>query len=505
MLNGILGLGAKSLLTADVSDDNVIYRLLDTTRAYAREKLRSSDESAKISRRHAVFLCGVRDGANGQAPSDAAWLEKYGPKIDDVRAALDWCFSPDGDAWLGQRLTAASGPLWFGLYALSEYGRRLQQALQALHAAATPDAALEMRLNMMLGNTHLHTGAPGMATAFNTAIEIADRLGDTATLGEALFGSVYQSVLAGDYLSAVRSSERALRRVDGRYAEAAFASDSLIALAHHLAGNQVTARRHAERALSRDSDEPIVARANWLDYRVSARAFLSLILWVQGFPDQSTIAAHRCVEDALSAGHSLMSALLRAGMVALWTGDMAAADRFVAMLLDRSARHSLTREQLWGRSFATVLAFRRGDTERKVARRDEMLSDPLSGPPLLETLGTLSEDLVGAEAVARAKDGRAGWCAAEILRANAAAMLKQGTLDEAAAETQFRRSLDIASRQGALSWELRAATSLARLWQGQGRVGDAHDLLASVLGRFTEGFGTADLLAAKALLNELAI
>jgi predicted ATPase/DNA-binding winged helix-turn-helix (wHTH) protein len=501
VLNGIHSLGAKSLLTADVSCDNVIYRLLDTTRAYAREKLRSSRESTEISRKHAAFLCDVSDGSDGQRRHSAECLERHGRKIDDVRAAIDWCFSVDGDARLGWRLTAASGPLWFHLHLFNEYGRRLQRALQALNAASTPDAALEMKLNVLLGNTLLHTGAAGLTGAFDRAIEIADRLGETATLCEALFGRVYQCVLAGDYRSAVRSSERALRHVDGGYAEAA---DSLMALAHHLAGNQATARHHAERALNRGSDVPIVARTNWLDYRVSARAFLSNILWIQGFPDQATLAAHGCVEDALSAGHSLMSALLRASMVALWTADMAAADRFVTMLLDHSARHSLMREYLWGRSFATVLEFRRDDSPSKRARRDEMLSDPLSSPPHVETLGTLSEDLVGLEAVARAEDGRAGWCAAEILRANAAVMLKEGTLDTLAAEIQFRRSLDIARQQGALSWELRAATSLARLWQDQGRIRDAHDLLASVHGRFTEGLGTADLAAAKVLLNELA-
>jgi predicted ATPase len=76
-------------------------------------------------------------------------------------------------------------------------------------------------------------------------------------------------------------------------------------------------------------------------------------------------------------------------------------------------------------------------------------------------------------------------------------------LDAAAAETQFQRSLDIAYQQGALSWELRAATSLAGLRQDQGRIRDAHDLLASAYGRFTEGFATAGLIAARALLNKL--
>ena len=77
-------------------------------------------------------------------------------------------------------------------------------------------------------------------------------------------------------------------------------------------------------------------------------------------------------------------------------------------------------------------------------------------------------------------------------------------LDPAKAEDSFRTALAIAREQGTRGYELRAATSLARLWAEQGRQGEARDLLAPVYGWFTEGFDTADLLGAKALLAELA-
>jgi len=75
--------------------------------------------------------------------------------------------------------------------------------------------------------------------------------------------------------------------------------------------------------------------------------------------------------------------------------------------------------------------------------------------------------------------------------------------DTPQAETCFRQALDVARRQEAKSWELRAATSLAHLWQSQGKRQEAHDLLAPVYGWFTEGFDTADLKDARALLEEL--
>ena len=75
--------------------------------------------------------------------------------------------------------------------------------------------------------------------------------------------------------------------------------------------------------------------------------------------------------------------------------------------------------------------------------------------------------------------------------------------DPGAAESSFMRAIEVARGQHTKSWELRAATSLARLWQGQGKTREAHDLLAPVHGWFTEGFDTADLKGAKALLDAL--
>jgi predicted ATPase len=97
------------------------------------------------------------------------------------------------------------------------------------------------------------------------------------------------------------------------------------------------------------------------------------------------------------------------------------------------------------------------------------------------------------------------WATAELLRIKGELLLLQGAPGAgAAAEDHFRQALDWARRQGALSWELRSATSLARLWRGQGRPMEAMALLQPVYDHFTEGFETADLKAAKALLDALA-
>ena len=107
------------------------------------------------------------------------------------------------------------------------------------------------------------------------------------------------------------------------------------------------------------------------------------------------------------------------------------------------------------------------------------------------------------EAMTLVETTKEKWCEAEVHRAAGEIALKSPEPDAAKAEAYFERALAVARTQQAKSWELRAATSLARLWRGQGKRDEAHDLLAPIYGWFTEGFDTLDLKEAKALLDEL--
>jgi predicted ATPase len=105
------------------------------------------------------------------------------------------------------------------------------------------------------------------------------------------------------------------------------------------------------------------------------------------------------------------------------------------------------------------------------------------------------------KALSRAEQTEAGWYVAELLRVKGELLLLESVpASVVTAEQSFHRALDVARRQSALSLELRAAMSLTRFWRGQQRVDQARKLLTPVYRRFTEGFETADLVAAKALL-----
>ena len=126
---------------------------------------------------------------------------------------------------------------------------------------------------------------------------------------------------------------------------------------------------------------------------------------------------------------------------------------------------------------------------------------------LAEAHGTLGEPEAGlrvlTEALTRVDTTGERWYEAELYRLKGALLLQQSLDNSTEAESCFHHAIAIAQNQSAKSWELRAATSLARLWDQQGKTQEAYELLAPVYNWFTEGFDTADLKDAKALLDAL--
>ena len=144
VVDGISSLVAKSLVVAEVDAAVPRYRLLDTTRAYALEKLAESGERERLARRHAEYYRDLFERAEAELETrpTAEWLADYRRQIDNLRAALDWAFSPDGDAEIGVALTAAAVPLWMHLSLLEECRSRVERALAAFGPGADGDARL---------------------------------------------------------------------------------------------------------------------------------------------------------------------------------------------------------------------------------------------------------------------------------------------------------------------------------------------------------------------------
>ena len=126
-----------------------------------------------------------------------------------------------------------------------------------------------------------------------------------------------------------------------------------------------------------------------------------------------------------------------------------------------------------------------------------------NSPRPMDTWGRLTKDSRLAEALAIVDKTGECWCEAELYRLQGILLLTRSGEPYAEAETCLQQALALARRQQAKSWELRAAMSLSRLWQRQGKRAEAYELLAPIYGWFTEGFDTADLQEARVLLEEL--
>jgi predicted ATPase len=295
-----------------------------------------------------------------------------------------------------------------------------------------------------------------------------------------------------------------------------------VALSLMFSGDYRAALAHFETAAS--LYQPDEHRNSALHYGqdsgVSAFVQLSWALWHRGYPDQSARAAHRALAYSRQLGHAHTLALgfCFAGRAAVFARDVATACACGNDCVALASEHGFPHWAAQGRVLQGWAAAQKGEATTGIARiRDGVAAAEAAGTrsttPLFLTLlaealalaGKIEEALAAlGDALAKAAGSGVRGSDAEIHRLRGELTGRLPYPDPAKAEDSFRTALAVAREQGTRGYELRAATSLARLWGEQGRRSDARELLAPVYGWFTEGFDTQDLKEAKALLEELA-
>jgi tetratricopeptide (TPR) repeat protein len=259
------------------------------------------------------------------------------------------------------------------------------------------------------------------------------------------------------------------------------------------------------------------------DNRAFTRAMLARTLCLLGFVDQAVGEAEASLEElrGLTSQMTPMCRVIDVGIsrVTLMTGDFEAAERVIARLIEAATRSNAPAWKTTGRFLEGKLMIERREFAKGVvALRDAFDTASRTGsyPSHPEFLGALAEALAGLgqpgealdavnEAIATAGQRAGGqrWYVPELLRIKGEMLLRQGSGQSMLAEDCFDEAGETAREQGALFWELRVALSLARLRVTQNRQNDARQILAPVYDRFTEGFTTADLRAARAILDTL--
>ena len=518
---------SKSLVSAAVGGGSEwAYRLLDTTRAYANKKLIESDEAERIAQRHAEYcLDFLKSGIGTETSPTTQFLTRAAPLIDDIRTALNRAFSSDATFDIAAELTAAAIPLWTHLSLNSECRRYVERALPPERTGGQANAAREMRLFAALGTTLIYTEGPGpkAKSAFENCLKYAEHLGDTDYQLRALWGLFQVRFNTGEFRHALDVANRLrLLAASSKDPLDSLLGDRLIGLAHFYLGDHISGRRSIELMLNgynNLTESTHVVRFQFQQVIV-AKTILARILWALGEPDQAMGKVHELVAEAKTTGHamSLSLGLAQAACpITLWRGDHSAAESFIAFLLEHTTKHSLDLWKAWGNCFEGMLL---------IARRDyhpglRLLRAGINRIPqhnmryggsyayLAEALGATGQISSGLsviqEAIGRSEQDEERWHIAEFLRIRGDLfLLQRGPSAIEAAEESFHQSLEWARQQGVLSWELRAAMSLARLRVDQKRTAEARDLVASTLAKFREGFDTTDLVTAGQLVDQLS-
>jgi predicted ATPase len=525
IINGISGLVEKSLVAFDGSTPGGRWRLLETIRAYALEKLGNQGEARRAARAHAIFFRDLVVSISLPHMSLRS-LELCLREIDNVRAALDWSFADGGDAAIGVALTAAYVPVWLHSALLGECRDRTERALDRINPAMSLPPRLQLQLHMALGIAGVFTMQPveRTRTALANALAIAETLNDMHARLWTLWGLCTLHYYSSDARTAVSFAQRiaiAGDRIGDPFA--LVMADRMMGNTLHHQGAQREARRYLERAIER-SATPIERRSTFypqLDQHITARAMLAWVLALQGQLDAAAEHARACLEEAMATEYELSIChvlRLAACPVALLTGDLAAAETAIAKLVEAATRFNMPFFGSAGRCLEGKLLIERGNfTAGLDTLRSELDTREKSGwtawypeflcffAESLAGLGRVPEALASVDrALTKADQGGERYYVAELLRLKGELLRAESNGKYAVAiDDCFYSALAVARCQGALLLELRAALSFARWRISQQRPDEARQVLAPVYGRFAEGLNTAHLLAAKAFLLTL--
>ena len=381
----------------------------------------------------------------------------------------------------------------------------------------------ELKLQLTLGEMLLFTKGPGadeVGPVRLRAHELCERVGDDRQRFPVLMGLFGFHGVRGELQAARVFAEQLLRLAQRQH----------IAL-HHLRahftmgftllflGELVAARASLERAMTfwdlqqHDTRPPHTEQ----DLVVTCLAHLAMTLGILGYCDQALACAHEALTRAqeLSHPYSLAYALAHVTWIRRLRRETQAtreqAEATLALCEEQEFSQWLTSGWIW-RGWALVA---QGQGEEGVAlmrqgivHSPDRLMLPYEWALLAEAYASLGQTAEGLAILTEQLDmvdrSEGRFYAAELHRLKGELLLQQAPPDAQQAERCFHQALDLAHRAQAKWWELRAAISLSRLWQCQGKRDTAHRLLAEVYGWFTEGFDTPDLQEAQALLRQLS-
>jgi predicted ATPase/DNA-binding winged helix-turn-helix (wHTH) protein len=516
----------KSLIVVWPSYRGTLYRLLDTTRSYALEKLAASGERHSIAARHAGHLSqslennreNLFDLEPGRSPSDA--IRHY---LGDIRAALEWSFGPDGSDGAAIRMAAAASPLFLAKSLFVECRGWMERAIDRMAADCDPRDQMEIHASLALSLMFTTGNSERVRDAFNTALMFAEQREDAYRQLRLLSGlSMYlhRTIDAAGSLEVAQRAESVAKKT-GNPEDAALA-DSMLGAAYYMLGDHVRAPKYLERALRRSpSFNRFNATQYLFDLRTTSLFNLTRSHWFAGNLDRAARYAERTVEEAERSDHPI--ALCRAFILTMpfyfWIDDLGKVERNLSGLELTAEKYSLEPFRavavgLRGRHLLRVgqamdgIRHLQDSLEKlRVLRYEMLVTDFVS-----ELAVNLAKQNERADALVLVDESIAAQLAAKRPLHLPALFLAKGLVflfgespENASAQECLEYAMALAGQQSALSFELRAGLELARLWIDCGQIQRAHDLIGPIYGRFTEGLATPDLILARRTLEQTSV
>jgi predicted ATPase/DNA-binding winged helix-turn-helix (wHTH) protein len=514
----VANLVAKSLVTSDFTGGGGYFRLLETTRIYALSRLAEAGELWEFSRRHAEYYQTLLERVENE------WQKRSIPlvHVDNVRAALEWCFGISGDLGIGIRLAAAAAPMFLTMSLRPECNRWSERALGVLDDA-TRGSTEEMHLQASLGfsSIHMYGQSDTARVALERSLVIAETRRDELQQVRLLSTLTIFHTRGGDFRTAHEYAERG-RGFAGTAADGAAMAlaNSVLGRSLHFMGDHSGARAAFEESFQYWSSFPGTSELYLgVDYYIWVGVGLARTLWLQGHPAQ---AAERMRETMRKAERrnqptSLEFVLYWAPELFLWMGDLQNAQEYADRLSAHLETHFLSHYLAVGRGYKGALAILRGDANGGVANLKGCLEQlrvtrykmhdtqfRLNLVQGLMATGQSNEAIVViGETMGLTEANGDLLYMPEALRVKGNVLLSRPQRRPDDAEICFSQSLEWSRRQGARSWELRTAIDLAALCAAQGQRDRARAILQPIFEQFVEGFDTADLKAAEHLLASL--
>ena len=521
VLNTIDSLIAKSMVATRPIGIVMSYRLLDTTRAYALDIQIDEAEAHDLAVRHATHCVEWLEqrGRDWSTFSSGVERTSHFASMNNVRAALEWCFGEEGNTRLGIQLAAAAVEIFLAMSLLPECHRWSQRALVALDAE-TVGSPEEMRLQAGLGvsSSQMQGESDTVSEALKRSLAIAEAKGDTAYQAGLLNMQFMFHGRSGNFKKLLECAQRCR--------DVAESSDDLAikALAHanlgralQFAGDLGGSRTELDslmRMLSQSQQGSI-----FLGYDPHYRSGIALArtLWLQGYPGQAVDHVRDAVKASEAMGHSAALALVLAGAASifLWIGDIDSAQYYVDRSYSLAEANAMGPLMAIGRCRKAEVTIRRGEVRQGVddlraglkpihAARHELLTTEFNMELALGllALGHAEDGLkLVNEAIDRVNGSGELFQMPELLRVRGKLLCAMPATSRDEAEGCFRESLDLARLQGARAWELRTATDFAAFMTDTKHRNSAKRLLEETYGSFTEGFETTDLKMAADLLT----